>query len=89
MPVNGLSVLGGWLGLICGLIAMYTSFGLVTNAAFGKPVIPLAAPFGAGERGRTPPAGGEYAHGVHSQRHFPKSKYQRTPRGPQRSMEYE
>jgi len=42
--IHGLSVLGGWLGLICGLLAMYTSFGLVTNATYGKPVVPLGAP---------------------------------------------
>lgn len=39
--IHGVSVLGGWIGLICGLIAMYTSFGLVVNATHGKPVIPL------------------------------------------------
>ncbi|MGH8737990.1 MAG: acetate uptake transporter [Burkholderiales bacterium] len=39
MPV--LTRAGGWVGLICGLIALYTSFGLVTNATFGRPVIPL------------------------------------------------
>jgi uncharacterized protein len=44
LGVHGLSLLGGWLGLICGLLAMYTSFGLVTNATFGKPVIPLGPP---------------------------------------------
>jgi succinate-acetate transporter protein len=44
LGVHGLSAAGGWLGLICGLIALYTSFGLVTNAVFGKPVVPLGAP---------------------------------------------
>jgi uncharacterized protein len=39
--IHGVSVLGGWIGLICGLLAMYTSFGLVVNATHGKPVIPL------------------------------------------------
>ncbi|MDA8365049.1 MAG: acetate uptake transporter [Gammaproteobacteria bacterium] len=43
---NGLHVAGGWLGLVCGLLAMYTSFGLVTNATFGRTVIPLGAPRG-------------------------------------------
>jgi len=38
-----LSHAGGWLGLVCGLLAMYTSFGVVTNTTFGKPVIPLGA----------------------------------------------
>jgi uncharacterized protein len=41
LGMHTLSVLGGWLGLICGLLAMYTSFGLVTNATFGRAVIPL------------------------------------------------
>jgi uncharacterized protein len=39
--IHGVSLLGGWVGLICGLLAMYTSFGLVVNATHGKPVIPL------------------------------------------------
>ena len=42
--MHGLHVIGGWLGLVCGLLAMYTSFGLVTNATFGRPVVPLGAP---------------------------------------------
>ncbi|MHB8551427.1 MAG: acetate uptake transporter, partial [Acidiferrobacterales bacterium] len=41
-----LHVAGGWLGLVCGLLAMYTSFALVTNATFGKTVIPVGAPRG-------------------------------------------
>lgn len=44
LGMHGLHVAGGWLGLVCGLLAMYTSFGLVTNATFGKPVVPLGAP---------------------------------------------
>jgi len=47
LGVHGLTVLGGWLGLVCGLLAMYTSFGLVTNTTFGKPVIPLGEPLHA------------------------------------------
>jgi len=43
LGARGLSVAGGWLGLVCGLIALYTSFGLVTNAVFGKAVVPLGA----------------------------------------------
>ena len=39
-------VAGGWLGIICGLLAMYTSFALVTNATFGKTIIPVGAPPG-------------------------------------------
>jgi succinate-acetate transporter protein len=37
---------GGWLGLVCGLLAMYTSFALVTNSTFGKTVLPVGAPSG-------------------------------------------
>lgn len=40
----GLSHAGGWLGVICGALAMYTSFALVTNSTFGKSVLPLGAP---------------------------------------------
>jgi uncharacterized protein len=46
LGMRALTVAGGWLGLVCGLIAMYTSFGLVTNAVFGKPIVPLGAPGG-------------------------------------------
>ena len=38
-----LSHLGGWLGLLCGCLALYGSFGIVTNATFGRDVIPLGA----------------------------------------------
>lgn len=34
---------GGYLGIVCGALAMYTSFAEVTNATFGKPVIPVGA----------------------------------------------
>jgi succinate-acetate transporter protein len=44
LGVRALTVAGGWLGLVCGLIAMYTSFGLVTNSVFGKQVVPLGVP---------------------------------------------
>jgi uncharacterized protein len=33
--------LGGWLGLICGTLALYGSFATVTNATFGKKVLPV------------------------------------------------
>jgi succinate-acetate transporter protein len=36
-----LKQLGGWLGLVCGSLAVYGSFGLVTNATWGRAVIPL------------------------------------------------
>ena len=32
---------GGWVGLICGLLAVYTSFALVTNATLGRDVLPI------------------------------------------------
>lgn len=38
---EALSHAGGWLGLICGLLAIYGSFGIVTNATWGRAVIPL------------------------------------------------
>jgi len=39
----GLGHLGGWLGLVCGCLALYGSFGIVTNATFGRTVVPLGA----------------------------------------------
>jgi succinate-acetate transporter protein len=36
-----LTHLGGWLGMVCGTLAMYGSFGIVTNATFGRTVVPL------------------------------------------------
>ena len=36
-----LSYAGGWLGLLCGGLAMYGRFGMVTNATFGRQVVPL------------------------------------------------
>jgi succinate-acetate transporter protein len=35
------SHLGGWLGLVCGSLAIYGSFAIVTNSTFGKTVLPL------------------------------------------------
>ncbi len=32
---------GGWLGVITGIDALYLSFAEVTNATFGRPVIPI------------------------------------------------
>lgn len=37
----GLSHAGGWLGILCGALAMYGSFGIVTNMTFGRAVVPL------------------------------------------------
>ncbi|HEX4272666.1 MAG TPA: acetate uptake transporter, partial [Rhizomicrobium sp.] len=36
-----LHILGGWVGLLCGALAMYGSFALVTNATFGREVVPV------------------------------------------------
>jgi succinate-acetate transporter protein len=34
---------GGWVGLLCGALAMYGSFALITNATYGREVIPVGA----------------------------------------------
>ncbi len=39
--VTFLSHLGGWVGILCGLLACYTSFAIVTNETAGKTVIPV------------------------------------------------
>lgn len=44
LGIAGLKTTGGWLGVVCGLLAMYTSFALVTNSTFSKEVLPLGAP---------------------------------------------
>jgi len=36
-----LHMLGGWVGLICGALAMYGSFALVANATYGREVAPV------------------------------------------------
>jgi succinate-acetate transporter protein len=36
-----LHTLGGWVGLVCGGLAMYGSFALVTNATYGREVVPV------------------------------------------------
>jgi len=36
--------LGGWDGLLCGILALYLSFAEVTNAAWGTPAIPIGGP---------------------------------------------
>jgi succinate-acetate transporter protein len=40
----GTGRLGGWVGLACGLDAMYVSFAEVTNETFGRQVLPLGKP---------------------------------------------
>ena len=37
----GLGEAGGYLGILCGALAIYGSFGIVTNATFGRSVVPL------------------------------------------------
>ena len=34
---------GGWVGLLCGTLAMYGSFAITTNATFGRTVLPIGA----------------------------------------------
>ncbi len=38
-----LHTLGGWVGLVCGGLAMYGSFALVTNATYGREVVPIGS----------------------------------------------
>jgi succinate-acetate transporter protein len=33
--------LGGWTGLLCGALAMYGSFAIVTNTVYGREVVPM------------------------------------------------
>ncbi len=40
----GFRTLGGWVGLVTGIDALYVSFAEVTNATFNRNVIPLGAP---------------------------------------------
>jgi uncharacterized protein len=42
-PSVGLGHAGGWLGLGCGCMALYGSFGIVTNETFGRTIVPLGA----------------------------------------------
>ncbi len=35
---------GGWLGLLTGILALYLSFAEVTNAVFGRSVVPVGGP---------------------------------------------
>jgi succinate-acetate transporter protein len=38
-----LHMLGGWVGLICGALAMYGSFALVANATYGREIAPVGS----------------------------------------------
>lgn len=39
--ISGLSRAGGWIGLICGLLAAYTAFAIVVNETAGRSVLPV------------------------------------------------
>jgi uncharacterized protein len=38
---TGTIKLGGWLGLVTAVVAWYASFAVVTNATFGRTVLPV------------------------------------------------
>jgi uncharacterized protein len=40
----GTTAIGGWVGLLTGLDALYVSFAEVTNGTFGRTVLPLGEP---------------------------------------------
>jgi len=42
--VSGFTQIGGWLGEVCGLLALYTSAAVVINATAGKTVLPVGGP---------------------------------------------
>jgi len=39
-----LDVMGGWLGIVTGLLAGYCGIAQLTNGTFGRTVLPLGAP---------------------------------------------
>jgi uncharacterized protein len=41
LQMQTLTRLGGWIGIVSGAVAMYTSFAEVTNFCFGHEVIPI------------------------------------------------
>jgi hypothetical protein len=43
LPNPALHAAGGWVGLLCGALAMYGSFAIVTNGTFGREVVPTGA----------------------------------------------
>jgi uncharacterized protein len=43
MKAPGLHQAGGWLGVVCGALAMYGSFAITANSVFGRVVAPLGA----------------------------------------------
>ena len=40
LGMHNLTRAGGWVGIVCGAIAMYTSFAEVTNFCYGHKVVP-------------------------------------------------
>lgn len=42
-PSTQFHMIGGWLGIVTAIVAWYTSFAGVTNATFGKTVLPVLA----------------------------------------------
>jgi hypothetical protein len=48
--VAGAKVLGGYIGILTGIAALYVSFAEVTNGTFGRTVVPLGTPFVNEER---------------------------------------
>ncbi len=49
MAVPFIATIGGWVGILCGGLAMYTSFAEVTNHCFQREVMPVG-PYKAVER---------------------------------------
>ena len=43
LPNPALHTAGGWVGLLCGALAMYGSFAIVTNGTYGREVVPTGA----------------------------------------------
>jgi succinate-acetate transporter protein len=41
LGIPALHTAGGWVGLLCGALAMYGSFALVANATYGREVAPV------------------------------------------------
>ena len=39
--VHSIKIIAGWVGIFCGLSAMYTSLATVVNNEFGRTVFPL------------------------------------------------
>ncbi|QUW23606.1 acetate uptake transporter [Sporosarcina sp. Marseille-Q4063] len=39
--IHGVQIAGGWIGIVCGISAMYTGLAQVINHEFGKTILPL------------------------------------------------